>query len=285
MPVMLGILTEDEINRLVQIGAIARSRDEPVIRQTTLELHASEVVWYGFRSPQDRRHQVDPGGKIIVQPGEIVSLVTEESVTLPQDITGTIFPRGRLLALGIWASATHVDYAFHGHLRIIFANIGPHTIALPVGEEIGRLELTRLECAGQMGYRGVNADLRHVNNQSDYLVMDQRALEKRSAALATTWWSLLERTESLEVSHKLLLASMRRIRLSIAIIIGVCLAGAFGLLIWSTWEILRKFLESQLGASAGASMLVLVVVAVATILRKKIIGSLKQWISGDQIRG
>jgi deoxycytidine triphosphate deaminase len=93
-----GVLAETELARLVATGAVTREGTEAsVIRQSTIELHAGPVAWFCLREPRERRHSM-ADASLVVRPGEIVSVVTEEKFRLPNNVTGTIFPRGRLLS-------------------------------------------------------------------------------------------------------------------------------------------------------------------------------------------
>ncbi|MBP2192483.1 dCTP deaminase domain-containing protein [Nocardia goodfellowii] len=274
-----GILPEREVKKLCDTNLITRSNNTPVItRQTTVELHASEIAWFGTRSPVERRH-VTTDGKITINSGDIVSLVTLECLAFPGDLCATIFPRGRLLALGLWSSATHVDFSFRGHLRIIFINLGPHTLTIPVGEPIGRLEITRLGETGTSGYLGVNSDLRNANNQSDYLVAGTNSTALTAQNGTLTLWSFAERLAQTELRQEVILKSMRRRRKFFTVGVVLILIGLLGLLGWASWKLISQFLDSKFGASFGASFLMIFASALVAYLANRYRPSLVSWVN------
>lgn len=274
-----GILTERQVRELCDANIVSRSNNTPVItRQTTVELHASEVAWFGTRSPVERRY-VATDGKITINPGDIVSLVTLENLSFPADLCATIFPRGRLLALGLWSSATHVDFSFRGHLRIIFVNLGPHTLSIPVGEPIGRLEITRLGESGVSGYLGVNSDLRNSNNQSDYLVSSTSSTALASQNGAATLWSFAERLAQTEQRQEIVMKSIRWRRRSLVVGIALAFIGLLGFMGWISWTLISQFLDSKFGASFAASFLMIFASALVAYLGNRFRPSIISWMN------
>ena len=200
---------------------------------------------------------------------------------LTRDITGTIFPRGRLLLVGGWTTATHVDYAFRGHLRIIIANIGPHILSIPPGEEIGRLQLFKASEREASAYAGVNSDLRRANNQSDYLVIDPTS-RIDLAAPAHTWWGILRRVEHVNESHAQLLRSVQSARRASLILASIVAAVIVATALWATWHSVGRFFDGNLGAGVGSGILVIALVAVGAAIKNKIGRRIATWLRGGQ---
>ena len=102
-------------------------------------------VMYGFSCEEERKlydlaywtdYQSDDG-YITLRPNECLLGVTQEYVTMPDDICGQIFTKstlGRMFINHMMAGV--VDAGFHGRLTLELKNDGVHTIRIPVGARI-----------------------------------------------------------------------------------------------------------------------------------------------------
>lgn len=246
-----GVLSEADLARVVATGAVTREGTAPpVIRQTTIELHAGPVAWFCLREPRERRRAME-NSNFVVGPGEIVSIVTEEKLQLPNNVTGIIFPRGRLLSLGLMSTTTHVDYNFNGHLQVIFCNVGPYTLRIPEGLDIARLQLEFMSTHGASAHTGVNQDLKNAHHQSDFLVVGEHehsAPAGREPAGAVA-----------ELQAKLAMTQRRVARLQAGILVSLAAVAAAVLIVLFVLHVgeVAQFVNSQFGASLVGGLLVL----------------------------
>jgi dCTP deaminase len=91
---------------------------------------------------------------ILLSPGETILGVTNEKITLPDDICGWLEGRSRFARLGllIHISAGLIQPGVSNHQVLEITNLGPSVLALHAGERICQLAFQRLE--GHATYNG-----------------------------------------------------------------------------------------------------------------------------------
>jgi deoxycytidine triphosphate deaminase len=194
-----GLLSHEDLRELVLCDAITRDGAEPEIGQNTVRLHIGNVAWIPAAPPEKRRVSVVDGGDMQLEPGEIVTFVTQECIALPPDIGGCIFPRGRVLPVGLFVPTTHVDPGFKGYLRLVAVNFGSARIRVPFGYELARVELTRMVRSAPGAYPNVNAELKALNPQADELVSPSEDVAALALLNRVLW---LEETLHTELARR-----------------------------------------------------------------------------------
>ena len=88
----------------------------------------------------DEIHIAD-GDKFILHPGELALAMTQESVTLPDDIVGWLDGRSSLARLGLMVHVTahRIDPGWSGNIVLEFYNSGKLPLALRPNMKIGAL--------------------------------------------------------------------------------------------------------------------------------------------------
>jgi dUTPase len=206
-----GTLSSEGIQALVRRGAIARDGDEPEVGQSTLRLHVGDIAWRPTALPRERRVVLKAGRELLLKPGEMVTVVTQERLDLPPDVVGCIYPRGRVLPLGLLVPTTYIDPAFHGHLRLIVMNLAQHGMKVPYGYELARASFEALQVPAPLADRNVNVDLQHLNPQADEL-----AFEVSDAQVT----AILDRLSLLEAAAQAASRRRRRHRRGVAVAAG-----------------------------------------------------------------
>jgi len=96
---------------------------------------------------------VEEGDYFRIKPNEFWLASTVEKVTLPPDLLGTLHGRSSLARLGlIIHSAGYIDPGFSGTITLELANVGPHTLEIPIGWRIGQLSFELLDHAAEKPY-------------------------------------------------------------------------------------------------------------------------------------
>lgn len=146
-PVKVGTLADAEL----ETGRLFTDEFEPKnIKQACYELRASERYY----RPPDPTVQIASEGSIVIPPGELVVIITMETLNLPSDILGRILTKGSLFSIGLSPVNTYADPGFRGQLGIVLQNRGTDYIQLPTGEAIAKIEFCRLAIGVRHPYSG-----------------------------------------------------------------------------------------------------------------------------------
>ncbi len=131
--------------QLRSVGAelVRRDSGETAIEYASVTLHVGEVVWR-LSGREARREALGVGKETEIGPGELVTIVTDERVTLPAFVAGHIFPKGRLAGIGLICQPTTIDPGYDQYLRVNVMNVGAARLRLPRGLGIAKMELIRL---------------------------------------------------------------------------------------------------------------------------------------------
>ncbi len=167
-----GVLGRAELQRLTLDGVFQSDDNNILIGQNTIKLHIGDTAWLPAGFIGDRRILIDDDHPLNLRPGDIITVITKERIRLPLHLSGCMYPRGRLLPVGILIPTTHIDPGFAGYLRVILANVGTNIIKLPFSYEVARAEFSTLSSSVDTPYHGVNAELKALNPQSDDLIIE-----------------------------------------------------------------------------------------------------------------
>jgi dUTPase len=165
----VGQLCDTDLERLGS-RLVSRDQGEIEIQYASIVLHVGEVVWR-LEGRRAWRTVLGPDDGIEIQPGETVSIVTDERVRLPGCASGRIFPKGRMPLLVLLCTSTTIDPGFDGHLYVTVINLGATGVRLPRGLAIAKVELERLPHSARRQY-GRHEDARTSLPRDDYLFID-----------------------------------------------------------------------------------------------------------------
>jgi dCTP deaminase len=122
------------------------------VKQACYELRVGDV--YYDLSANSARHEVRPGGYVLIKPRQLVVVITAERLHLPNDMLGRILTKGHLFSLGLLPVNTYADPGFCGRLGIVLHNVSDNYLKLPVSEPVAKIEFARLPRPVSMPYRG-----------------------------------------------------------------------------------------------------------------------------------
>lgn len=198
----VGLLADTHLLR-VKDGLVRRDHGDIVIQQACILVHVGEVIWRVTGTPNPRREILELEAEIEIHPGEVVTIISDEHVSLPSFAAGRIFPKGRMGSIGLICSATLVDPGFEGYLRITVLNVGAARIRLPRGLTIARIEIERLSTPVERRF-GSHVDAKTSLPRDDYLFYDEPLVKDsfRLERLITTVRDMNERLDQLEQSSQ-----------------------------------------------------------------------------------
>ena len=102
-------------------------------------------------------------GQISIEPGQFAIILTEETVTIPQNAIGFISIRAGIKFRGLVnVSGFHVDPGFSGRLKFAVYNAGPNAIVLARGQAAFPIWFADMDDGNSDEYDGVHKDQRHI---------------------------------------------------------------------------------------------------------------------------
>jgi deoxycytidine triphosphate deaminase len=152
-----SVLADHDLQALVNADEVVTGETmRPRTKESCVELTIGRTVHRPFRPHGEDRVQLQAGKVITVEPGEVVSIVTNEHLDLPLDGYGRIYPKGRMTTIGLSIASTNVDPGFRGALIISVTNASGAPIRLECGASIAKLEISKLPSPNTTGYFGAH---------------------------------------------------------------------------------------------------------------------------------
>lgn len=158
-----GTLSDEHIINACNEGwLIDEEFTQQGIRQACYELRSSNVYYELDRVDRDTnpvRHELPPDQFILLKPKQIITVITLESLRLPNNILGRVLTKGQLFSIGIVPVNTYADPGFRGRLGITLANLSNNYVKIPLREPIAKIEFSKLRRPvsdaydGQHGYK------------------------------------------------------------------------------------------------------------------------------------
>jgi len=144
-----GVITAPELIRRMNAGLLIRNvrrvDGQPDVQPASYDLTAGRAVWTDPKSgdkPGERRELIyDPALPekpfMVLQPGQMMSIITREEILMPPDLCGTVFSKNKLALNAIFAfNAGHVDPGFEGPIVIRLINLGRNSFTVTLGDRI-----------------------------------------------------------------------------------------------------------------------------------------------------
>ena len=159
----MGVLCRAELERRIELGElienVRRKNGKPDLQPASYDLSAGRAVWKeagrSDKPPQVMERSYDDKVDFLYQhavtlyPGQMMTVITRESVKMPRDLCGNVFSKNRLALSGIFAfNAGHVDPGYHGQIVIRLINLRETTWTLSLGAPIFTIVFQTLEKPG-----------------------------------------------------------------------------------------------------------------------------------------
>lgn len=144
---------EDIINFCNEGKLITDNFSVKNVKQACYELTASNI-YYDISNAHQKHTLKEDDEYILIKPKQIVVILTEESLYLPNDMLGRILTKGKLFSIGLLPVNTYADPGFRGKLGIVFSNISNNYLKITPGDAIAKIEFSKLEEAVTIPYSG-----------------------------------------------------------------------------------------------------------------------------------
>ncbi len=149
----IGTLNDTDIIDLCNSGElIIENFSKKNVKQACYELTASNI--YYDISNSHKKYILRDNEYILIKPKQMVVILTEETLYLPNDILGRILTKGKLFSIGLLPVNTYADPGFQGKLGVVFSNISNDYLKIIPGEAIAKIEFNKLEMAVSKPYSG-----------------------------------------------------------------------------------------------------------------------------------
>ncbi len=132
------LLNSNQIRRLVEESKIISNFNNDQLEASSYDLRVGSI----FRDGEVVKNS---GATVRVEPGEIVTCLTLEEVSLPDDVGGLLFARNEESAKGLLVTNPgHVDPGFKGALTVRAVNLRRVAMVIHIGQPIFTLCLCML---------------------------------------------------------------------------------------------------------------------------------------------
>lgn len=129
--VPIGILCKSDISKLIASSNLIADYEKSCLQSCSYDLRIGTIFRDGqvINETHSRAEE-----QIIIEPGEIVSVLTLERLKLPKDIAGTAFAINSQSREGLMVlNPGHVDPGFEGSLSVKAINL--RKVSLPISRE------------------------------------------------------------------------------------------------------------------------------------------------------
>jgi dCTP deaminase len=174
---------------------------------------------------------IGPGNKVIIPPGQLGLLITNEIVTIPNNAIGFISVRASIKFQGlINVSGFHVDPGFRGRLKFAVYNAGSKNIVLDQEQRVFLIWFSDLDRETVKGYGGQRA------GQNEITAQDVMRIQGEVASPA----ELKNQIADLRADYDRRLTSVEKSEAILRWLVGGLFLFILGLLLKPALEVLLK---------------------------------------------
>jgi deoxycytidine triphosphate deaminase len=171
------MLNNVEIARLIETAKLIANHEPERIQPASYDLTIGSIFRGGQIINGQSAAAADP---IVIAPGEVVTMLTREELSLPADICGTAYAMNAQSSEGLLVlNPGHVDPGYKGPLSVVALNLRKVPLALQLGDAIFTIVFSRLEEAARPPYSGRPASLPVLEKQ-----INKKVVEKSIGSLA-----------------------------------------------------------------------------------------------------
>ena len=157
----VGTLNDIDIFDCCKNGLlIEKNFDKEFIKQACYELRAG-YTYYDI-SDDAKRYEINEGEYILLKPKQIISIITQESLSLPTNMIGRVLAKGSLFSLGIIPVNTYADPGFSGNLGIVLNNLSNNFIKIFPKDSIAKIEFSKMARPVSKPYNGQHGYQTHI---------------------------------------------------------------------------------------------------------------------------
>jgi dCTP deaminase len=147
------ILSDAAIRGLVESGRLViRPFDASSLTPNGVDLSVGEEAMIMEGPSEGSRVRLEPGAELVVPPGSVVLILSEEYLELPPDVVGMVNLRSTWARRGLLIPPTIVDAGYRGRLTLAVRG-PPYRVSIRRGERVWHLVLAESRPA-ESPYRG-----------------------------------------------------------------------------------------------------------------------------------
>jgi dCTP deaminase len=176
----------EELSRRQALKKIVEPFDKGRVKHGGYELSLGAEAF--LTSGKGAKQRLKPDEQLVIPPGQFGLLLTEETLTVPEDAIAFISIRFGIKQRGlINVSGFHVDPGFSGLLKFAVYNAGSQNIVLSRGQRVFIIWFSDLKDPTQDGYDGVHGNQNNITSEDVMQLQGEVAspavLKKRVDAL------------------------------------------------------------------------------------------------------
>jgi dCTP deaminase len=157
-----GVLTDRDIKAEASAGRLITGNFVPEnAQQSCYELRAGRT-YYDISAGGDQLRAAPPEDYILIKPHQMIVVITEEFLRIPDDIVGRVMLKGKLFSLGLAPINTYADPGFDGHLGVVLYNTSPNFLKIAPGDSLAKIEFERLHEPVETPYQGQHGHLTEI---------------------------------------------------------------------------------------------------------------------------
>jgi dCTP deaminase len=156
-----GFWSSETLKKRLESEKIVDPYDASAVKSCCYELSVGEEAFVTGENAETVR--LKNGGTVAIPPGQVVLVLTQETLKMPLDAVGLLSIRFGFKARGlINVSGFHVDPGFEGKLVFSMYNAGVQTIHLGLGSRLFLLWLCSIDNATDDKYHGEHNKQEHL---------------------------------------------------------------------------------------------------------------------------
>jgi dCTP deaminase len=150
----MAFWNSEKIKQKATDGSLIAPYDEKRIKHGAYELSLGPEIFITSSTTRTKQNLV-PHEQIVIPPGQFGLLLTEETVTIPNEAIGFISIKASIKFRGLVnVSGFHVDPEFSGRLKFAVYNAGSQNIVLAQGQPVFLIWFSDLVGPTTDGYKG-----------------------------------------------------------------------------------------------------------------------------------
>ncbi|MGP0628563.1 dCTP deaminase [Nitrospina sp. 32_T5] len=145
-----GILTDQQIKEEISQNQLIENSNNENVQPCSYDLRIGTIFSGSKKIDENHTENTDA---IKIEPGEVVSILTMETLKMPNNIVGTVFPLNGMSSEGLLVlNPGHIDPGFNGPITVIALNLRKVNLTIQRGDKIFTVIFERLPIAPEKPY-------------------------------------------------------------------------------------------------------------------------------------
>lgn len=154
----MAFWSSEKLKQRAQGGSLIAPYDPNRVKHGGYELSVGPESFL-TSDPSGKKQQLEPKGQVVIPPGQLGLLLTDEQVTVPLDAIGFISIKASIKFRGLVnVSGFHVDPGFKGRLKFSVYNAGSQNVLLSRNQPAFLIWFSDLDRETKDSYNGDHQD-------------------------------------------------------------------------------------------------------------------------------